>query len=216
MQSAQRVLIGGGAAYDCELGFVPDMIKGFTYNSTPDSIVYFDYQGPLAAANAVIIAGGGIYGWSLNGAVIAELTADTGFIPLEGSKTPRVLVESPKPGTGLIATTVLDWAAGTSYSTGERSATAIGTIVRPPIHNGYVFELTTDTGNGTGEPSSWDVSPGETVTDDGSNIWTCREENITGGGEPGITLGATLMTDSNTVIFYAQKFDSVKDLGDIG
>lgn len=216
MQSAQRALIGGGVAYDCDLGFVPDLIEGFTYNATPDSIVRFRYMGQLADENAVIIAGGGIYGWSIDGAVVAELTADTGFTPLEGSKTQRVLIESPKPGGGLISAAVADWASGTSYSTGERSATAIGTIVRPPIHNGYVFELTTDTGSGTSEPTTWAVEPGETVTDGGSNIWTCRKENIVAGKGIGITLGQTLMTDGNTVIFHALKFDDVEDLGDIG
>lgn len=216
MQSAQRILIGGGAAYDMVLGWVPDWIEGFTYNATPDSIVRFRWFGPLSVDNAVIIAGGGIYGWSVDGAVVAELTADTGFIALNGSKTQRVLVESPKPGVGSLPTAVADWASGTSYSSGERSATAIGTIVRPPTHNGRVFELTTDTGSGTGEPSSWDVAPGETVTDDGSNIWTCRVENIVAGKGIGVTLGQTLMTDSNTVVLVATKIDDVLDLGDIG
>ena len=216
MQSAQRVLIGGGAAYDCVLGWIPDMIEGFTYNATPDSIVRFRYMGQLADEDSVISAGGGIYGWSIDGAVVAELTADTGFTPLEGDQTQGVLVPSPVPGKADVKSTVADWATGTSYSTGERTATAIGTIVRPPTHNGRVFELTTDTGSGTSAPTTWDVDPGETVTDGGSNIWTCLKENICNMGTWGITLGATLMTDSNTVIFYALKFDSVVDLGDIG
>lgn len=217
MQSAQRILIGGDAAYNCELGWVPDWIEGFTYNATPDSIVRVRWAGPLSVANAVILAGGGVYGWSIDGAVVAELDADTGFTAYEGAETPQVLIDSPQPGVGLVAADVADWLAATSYSTGERSATAVGTIVRPPVHNGYVYELTTDTGSGTSEPTAgWTKTPGETSTDGGSNIWTCREENIVAGKGLGITLGATLMTDGNTVVFHALKFDDVLDLGDIG
>jgi len=216
MQSAQRVLIGGGAAYDCELGFVPDHIWGFTYDATPDSIVRFRYMGQLAEDDAVIAAGGGKYGWGIDGAVVSELTADTGFKPLEGSDTPRVMIANPATGK-LEPQSVSDWLAATSYSSGERSATAVGTIVRPPTHNGYVYELTTDTGDGTSEPTDgWETTPGETCTDGGSNVWTCRKEILTAGKGEGITLGATLMTDGNTVIFFAEKFDDVEDLGDIG
>lgn len=217
MQSAQRILIGGGAAYNLELGWVPDEIWGFTYNATPDSIVRYVWGGPLSVANAVILAGGGVYGWSIDGAVVAELDADTGFTAYTGTKTAKVMIESPKPGIGLVATSVADWSATTSYSTGQRSATAIGTIVRPPTHNGYVYELTTDTGNGTSEPTAgWTTTPGETSTDGGSNVWTCRNENIVQAGSPGVTLGATLMTDGNTVVMFCRKYDDVEDLGDIG
>ena len=214
MQSAQRALIGGGVAYDCVLGFVPDLIEGFTYNATPDSIVRFRYMGQLADENAVIIAGGGIYGWSIDGAVVAELTADTGFTPLEGDKTPKVNVLSPKPGVGLVKTAISDWLA-TSTTPTARSATVIGTMVRPPTHNGYVYECTTATGTYTTEPT-WPTTIGGTGTDGGSNVWTCRKEITVNAGCWGITLGATLMTNGNTVIFYAMKFDDIEDLGDIG
>ncbi len=208
-------MIGGGVAYDLILGWIPDKITGLTYNATPDSIVRFWYYGQLADENAVIVAGGGIYGWGIDGAVVSELTADTGFTPLEGDKTPRVEVLSPQPGKGFVKTSIADWATGTSYSTGQRSATAIGTIVRPPTHNGYAYELTTDTGSGTSEPTTWSTTIGGTSTDGGSNIWTTIKEITVNAGVFGITLGATLMTDGNTVILDAIKFDDVEDLGDI-
>ena len=213
MQSAQRVLIGGGVAYDCVLGWIPDLIEGFTYNATPDSIVRFRYMGQLAKDDAVIAAGGGIYGWGIDGAVVSELTADTGFTILEGSKTAQVLVESPVPGVGLVKADVNDYTVARSTAATARSGTAVGTILRPTTHNGYVYECTT-AGTGSAEPT-WPTTPGVAVTD-GTTVFTCREENITAGKGIGITLGATLMTDGNTVIFYAMKFDDVLDLGDIG
>ena len=216
MQMASRILTGAGVAYNLALGFEPDRVEVWLYNATPDSIVRYHWFGHLAEEDAVIIAGGGIYGWSVDGAVIAELDADTGFKPYEGAKTPQVLVDSPKPAGGQVLKSVADWLAATDYSSGERSATAVGTIVRPPTHNGYVYELTTDTSTGDSEPTAgWTTTPGETSTDGGGNIWTCREENIANAGELGITLGATLMTDSNLLMVNAWKADKAEDLGDV-
>ena len=215
MQSDQRILIGGGVAYDLALGYVPDKITGFTYNSTPDSIVYFEWQGPLSVANAVIIAGGGIYGWSKDGAVIAELTVDTGFTPLDSDKTPRVQVESPKPGGGLVNVACEDYTAARATAATARTATLPGTCNRPTTHNGFVYECTT-AGTGSAEPDPWGTVIGGVTNDNSSVYWTCRKEQTVNAGVFGVTLGATLMTDSNTVVLVATKFDRSKDLGDIG
>ena len=216
MQMAERILTGAGAAYNLALGFIPDRVEVWMYNTTPDSIVRIQWFGQLIEEDATVIAGGGIYGHSVDGAVVAELDADTGIKPYDGAKTPVVLIDSPKPAGGQVKASVADWLAATSYSTGERSATAVGTIVRPPIHNGYVYELTTDTAAGTSEPTAgWTTTPGETSTDGGGNVWTCREENIVNAGELGITLGATLAADSQLLFVTAFKADDVKDLGDV-
>lgn len=213
MQMASRILIGGGVAYNLALGFVPTCVEGYTYNATPDSIVRFRWEGPLAEDNAVIAAGGGVYGHSIDGAVVAELDANTGMSSYEGSKTPVVLIDSPKPAGGQVLGTPLDYTVARSTAATERTATAIGTIIRPTTHNGYVYECTT-AGTGSAEPT-WPTTPGETVTD-GSTVFTCREENIANAGEFGVTLGATLMTDGNTVVIHAYKADTEEDLGDIG
>ena len=216
MQMIQRILEGAGAAYNLALGFVPDFVEILKYNATHGSNVTLKWFGKLMEESATIIAGGGIYGHLYTEGNVTEADADTGIQSYEGSKTPVVLVDSPKPGGGLVECSVADWAAATSYASGERSATVCGTIVRPPIHNGYVYELTTDTGNGTSEPTAgWATTPGQTCTDGGLNVWTCREENIVNAGELGITIGATLAADSQILIVNAFKADSSKDLGDV-
>jgi len=212
MQMATRVLIGGGVAYNLALGFIPTCVEGFTYNATPDSIVRFRWEGPLAEDNAVIVAGGGVYGHSIDGAVVAELTADTGMSSYEGAKTPQVRTESPAGGQVLAS--VVDYTVARSTAATARSATAVGTLLRPTTHNGYVYECTT-AGTGAAEPT-WPTTPGETVQDNSSVTYTCREENVVNAGELGVTLGATLMTDSNTVVVHAYKADTEEDLGDIG
>jgi len=216
MQMIQRVLEGAGDAYNLALGFIPDFVEICKYHATPDSITWLKWFGPREEDNATIIDGGGIYGHIIDGAVVSEADADTGVQSYEGDKAPKVLVDSPKPGGGLVECSVADWLAATSYAAGERSATACGTIVRPPIHNGYVYELTTDTAAGTSEPTAgWATTPGKTCTDGGDNVWTCREENIVNAGELGITIGATLAADSQILLINAFKADMSEDLGDV-
>ena len=215
MQMAQRILTGAGVAYNLELGYIPDRVEIWKYHTTPDSIVRIQWFGQLIEEDATVIAGGGIYGHSVDGAVVAELDEDTGITPYDGAKTPVVLIDSPKPAGGQVKKSVTDWLA-TSTTPTARSATVVGTIIRPPTHNGYVYECTTATGTYTTEPTAgWTTIPGETSTDGGSNVWTCREENVVNAGELGITLGKTLAADSQLLYVMAFKADTVEDLGDV-
>lgn len=209
-----RVLIGSGAAYNLELGFEPDMviIDMVDVATTTDRYIWL---GRSQQEHATCITDSTEYGIIYKEGVtsIGDTTAK-GISLYAGAKTPRVLIESPKPGIGLIATDVADWLAATNYSTGERSATAIGTIIRPPTHNGYVYELTTDTAAGGSEPTAgWTTTPGEISTDGGANIWTCRVENVTAPKGKGITLGATLLESGAVFFVTAFKFDDIVDLG---
>ena len=99
--------------------------------------------------------------------------------------------------------------AGTAQPT-ARTATALGTVTKPSAgnENGLVAENTTSTGVYGTEPT-WPTKPGDTVTDDQSNVWTMREEKLENRGVKGFTLGATGQTDGDEWNWYAWKADKV-------
>lgn len=199
-----------GAAVNIDVGFVPDTVKLIIDDGTNQNIITW-FRGmydDLATK---------LYGFLLTGStgVTTQITAAANGISPFDTKYNQVLVDSPVPGKGLVKADVSDWAAATDYSSGERSATTVGTIVRPPTHNGCVYELTTDTGSGTSEPSSWPTTPGTTCTDGGSNVWTCRQENVVTGGKQGFTVGASAgVTNGYEAWFEAERSDKDSDRGD--
>jgi hypothetical protein len=207
-KSVSGTYISSDAAVPVEVGFVPDRVKLTTALGGTELV--YDYYRILADTTA----GTGQYGiLDTAGVKTTPSTADTGIIPLASSDV-GVLIESPQDSGKQVFTTVTDWAAATSYAAGERTAVAIGTIVRPPVHINKVFELTTDTGAGTSEPATWDVQPGETVTDGGSNIWTCRDENVTKRGVNGFQVGVTVCTNGEIHVYEAFGDDRSSDQGD--
>lgn len=214
MKCVQKILIGSGAALDIDLGFEPHRVEVDLIDTATNS-VFTVWDGRAQQEHALAVTDSTEYGTIITEGVtaIGDTTAK-GISLYGGAKTQQVLVEPPVPGKGLVKADVADWLAATSYASGERTATAIGTIVRPPIHNGYVYELTTDTAAGTSEPTAgWSTTPGETCTDGGANIWTCREENIVANKGIGITLGATLLTSGALFIVRCYEYDSVEDMG---
>lgn len=199
-----------GASHTFDLGFVPDRVDlhvNVATGQTPDRIRWF---------KALEDASTPIYGIKTTGSSGAEsvlTTAATGFASYN-DEVQGVLIVNPASGEKKFCS-VSTWAAATSYASGARSATAIGTIVRPPTRNGRVFELTTATAVGTSEPSSWDVQPGETVTDGGANVWTCRTEEVVTKGVQGITIGASVASDGNLCVLEAVEASN-HDEGDAG
>ena len=208
MQSVQFYFVADGGLMNFDIGFKPTYVELISALGGTELVHrYFEVlaDDELTGQYGIIDDGAGVLGANSSG---------SGIIPYEEGDDLGVMILHP--GTGeLVAATVADWLAATSYSSGERTATAIGTIVRPPTHNGKVFELTTDTGSGTSEPSSWDVEPGETVTDGGSNIWTCRKEIVKKAGGQGFAVEAGISTDSEKWVARAVKDDRVANLGDI-
>ncbi len=208
MQSVQFAFVADGGLMNFDIGFKPSFVE--LISALGGTELVHRFFGVLADAALT-----GQYGIIDDGAgVLAANSSGSGIIAYEEGDDLGVMILHP--GTGeLVAASIADWLAATSYSSGERTATAIGTIVRPPTHNGKVFELTTDTGSGTSEPSSWDVEPGETVTDGGSNIWTCRKEIVKKAGGQGFAVEAGISTDSEKWIARAVLDDRQANLGDI-
>jgi hypothetical protein len=200
---------GDGNAAPIELGAVPHHVQVVGLTATNPTIIdWFSRQEDDEATNKYgqLTAGA-------SGIVTYATTAATGISELKSEST-GVLIDSPKDSDLQVFTTVADWVAATDYSSAgtARTATAIGTVVRPPTHNNRVFELTTATGVGTSEPTGgWDVQPGETVTDGGSNVWTCRQENVTKDGVMGFTVGATAQTDG--IVYYYKALVALEDDG---
>lgn len=211
-------LKGGAAAYNLDLGFVPSLVQVTVMSATnPDTYRWF---GQEMQESAEAIASSWEYGIknTAGGAETYMATAATGISVYDGSKTPRVRIPAAD-GDGMALTDVYgDWSSTVDYSSvgTARSTTAVGTVVRPPTHNGKVFELTTATGTGTSEPSSWDVEPGVSVTDGGSNVFICRLEDIASSKGKGITLGATLLENDKIVWIVAWRPGHFRDIGDIG
>jgi hypothetical protein len=209
-KSVSATYISSDAAVGVEVGFVPDHVKLTT--AVGGTELVYDYYRILADTTA----GTGQFGiLDTGGTKSTPSTAATGIIPLSSSDV-GVLIESPQDSGKQIFASATDWLAATDYSSAgvARSATTIGTIVRPPVHINRVFELTTATGVGTSEPATWDVQPGETVTDGGSNIWTCRDENVTKRGVNGFEVGVTVCTNGEIHVYEATQNDVSRDQGD--
>lgn len=211
MKCVTRILIGSAAAYNLELGFEPNFVE-VDLISTATNSVYYRWHGRSQQEHAVCVTDSTEYGVKITEGVTSVCdTVAKGISLYAGSKTQQVLIGSPVPGADDVKASVLDWAASTASV--ARTATAIGTIVRPTTHNGYVYECTT-TGTGTTTEPTWPTTPGETVTEAaGSGVWTCREENIVAGKGKGITLGATLLATGDLFMVRAYMDDDILDLG---
>jgi len=211
-QTVSGTLIMDGNAINVDIGFIPDYVKLIYNLEEGDNEVIHEWWRALADLETE-----GLYGVSISaaGAVTVPTTAATGIIPYDEGDDMAVLVESPVPGAADVKVPCLDYAyhIGATTTPTARTATAVGTITRPTTANGYVYECTTSTGAMAVEPT-WPTDVGDTVTDSGSNVWTCIEENLTKGGGMGFTIGATMSTDSDQCVFTAEKHLRTGDMGD--
>jgi hypothetical protein len=198
---------GDGSAVNIDLGFIPDfaIMLANTGQTNPDIYLWFRRFVDDQSMYGLLITGS-------TGVVTRVTTAATGLDAFD-SKFQQVRVESPVPGRGKQLADVSDWAASTSAT--ARTASAVGTIVRPTTKNGYVYECTTGgtTNDTEGEPT-WPTTPGDTVTETDGVVWTCREEEAAIGGAKGLTAGATTQTDAREYFIYATKSELDRDAGD--
>lgn len=197
-------------AISVDIGFEPDEV--WLYTAVGGTELLYHWLRTLYDAGATAL-----YGILDTAGAKSHLTsAATGIIPYDGKKMPQVLVESPVPEAGDLARPCHNFAYHKINTTTpvQRSATVIGTMVRPTTANGYVYECTTTAGAMTSltEPT-WPTTPGDTVSD-GSNTWTCREENIVLAGGMGFTIGADICTDNEILAFTAEQHDKYGDMGD--
>lgn len=213
MKCVTRILIGSGAAYNLELGFEPNRVE-VDLISTATASIFYRWQGRNQQEHATCITDSTEYGIKIAEGVTSICdTVAKGISLYDGAKTPRVRIPA-FDGDGFSETDVYgDYDIAADYSSvgTARSTTALGTVVRPTTHNGYVYELTTAGGTDATEPT-WPTTPGESV-DGGNNIWICREEDITSSKGKGITLGATLLASGDLFVVRAFMDDDIVDLG---
>ena len=209
-QKVSLRFVSDGNAKPFDIGFIPDEIHAFRdLDGGTNELEYWFFR-VLADAED-----DGQYGIAITqaGDIAACADANNGFIEYEEGEDLGVLIEHPGSGKKVYAS-VNDWTSAISTAATARSATAVGTVVRPTTHNGCVYECTTaGTSSGT-EPSTWTTTPGETVTDS-TTVFTCRQEEVVKGGGQGFQIGATIMTDGEEWLVTAEKHDKYEDLGDI-
>ncbi len=214
MKVVSRILIGSGNAYNLVLGAEPFRVE-VDLISTDNNSIFYTWNGRNQEEGAVNITDSTEYGIKIAEGVttICDTTAK-GISLYDGSKTQMVLVPSPVPGIGDVKVAVNDYTVTRSTNATARSGTAIGTILRPTVHNNYVYECTF-AGTGSAEPDPWPTPPGEAVTD-GTVIFTCRRENIVAGKGIGVTLGATLLASTDLFFvraYIAEQGDDILDIG---
>lgn len=212
MKCITRILIGSASAYDMELGFEPNRVE-VDLLSTAAASIFYRWQGRNQQEHATCVTDSTEYGIKIAEGVTSICdTVAKGISLYAGSKTQRVLIEHPLTGL-LEPQSVADYTSTLAEAATARSASVIGTILRPTTHNGYVYECSDTTGSaGAAEPDPWGTVPGEETTD-GTLSFTCRVEQITAGKGIGITLGATLLASGDLFVVRAFVDDDIVDLG---
>ena len=197
-----------GNAVNIILGFVPDFLE-LIEDTEATSPFLFKWSKSYSESGLT-----DVFGWLLTGTTgIVTCCADgaNGIEAFDESGV-YVMIESPVPGKGNIATAAPVFTEALSTAGTARTGTAIGQIVRPPVRNGYVYEMTV-AGTYAAEPV-WPTTPGESVMEAGGDVyWTCRNEHVVRGGGKGFTFGATAQTDGHYVHFKAVRTDKDRYIG---
>ena len=204
-----------------DLGFIPEKVQVIINFLTGENPNVYEWCPWMEDESTALY---GILNTGSTGVLSIPTTAATGISKLDAEYA-GVLVPAPDGGADVFMipenySTTQDYSSTyTQTGTGDtvtctaRTASAPGTIVRPTTRNGFVYELATSTAAGTTEPT-WPTTLGETVTDGGANVWTCREEQVYTRGAQGIIIGATTQTDGHINCVVAWKGAEYKNLGD--
>jgi len=191
-----------------DLGFIPDTFELFINDGTaPDIIKWW---------KEMVDQGTALYGFLCTGSTgeYTQLTTAASGISAYNSSVNGVLLPAPN-GEGKAEAAVIEYAAASTPT--ARTVLIVGTVVRPSTRNNYIYECTTSSGAVVTEPT-WPTVPGNTVTDDGSNVWTCRNEEVSNSGAKGVTIGTSVSqaSDGDEAWFIATKSDIDRDKGDAG
>lgn len=195
-----RKIILDGLAAIIDLGFVPDICDMEIDDGT--NVDHTRYFNQLEDDND-------IFGYLTNGSdgVRTRLTtAATGLSAFDTSVDGVVL---PAPdGNGEENSLVTDYSTTTTYT--ARSATVLGSAVRPTTRNGLVMELTTASGGAAGTEPTWPTVAGNSVTANSGDVWIARDEKTIKIGRKGITIGASVANNTDGLIaqIVATKLDS--------
>lgn len=202
-------LIASDAAINVECGFVPDFVRLWTdIGGTELVYEWFKVLGDASAGTGqygILVTQGSSTG--------VPTTAATGIIAYDVSVAKLAFDNPSGDGPDQFADFPDAFVAGASRPT-ARTSSAIGTITKPSKgnENGLVAECTSDSGVFGTEPT-WPTKPGDTVSD-GTNTWTMRTTKIVQVGVKGFTIGVTVATNSEILVFKAEQHDRSEDMGD--
>jgi len=209
-------LKGSALAVNLDLGFIPQKVRITELHATTP--MFFEWFGEMMEDGTDVTYEASVSenGIDIDGAGVTTVitTESSGIKAYDGAKTPQVLLEDPSTGK-LTKTDIYgnyDITADYDSVGTARSATVIGTVVRPTTHNGYVYELITKSASASGAEPTWGTVPGETTTDASDNIWMCREENLVANKGLGITIGASVVTTDAIYYVEAYRFQRCEDL----
>jgi hypothetical protein len=217
MKKVCKHVIADGNAMNIEFGFVPDKVIAFTKAEETNQVVYLWWKEVANNGTA-----NGQYGFAraTTGEYTKCASAAYGFSTLDSSTIVAML---PAPdGEGERAAAIYGSfaeAKAASVTPTARTTSVVGTVIRPTVQNGCLYECVTQGGAMTSltEPT-WGTTLGGT-TSDGSNTWICRSEKTKVAGAKGITIGASISTDTDEWIIEAELWDRVfpeVDAGDYG
>lgn len=197
--------IADGNAVDIDIGFIPDYFRALSKFEETNQITYEWWRSRSETNNQ-----NGQFGLvrpSGGGSVVLAADADNGIQELDEANNqvslPAVLGDGVQPADPPDPYTVQRSTDATA-----RSTTALGTILKPSIGNetGYIYECTV-AGTGSAEPT-WNTVPGG-ITADNDVRYITREEKVIQGNVKGVTIGATIMTDTDEWTWEAEQWDKV-------
>jgi|TARA_R100000501_G_C2594292_1_gene93322 hypothetical protein len=214
MKKVSKRFIADGNAVNIDLGFIPDFVTIFDGLDNTSPNIYYHFReledNALDAQYGILLTG--------TTGVVTKLGGTNAIVQGYNTVAVGVNLDSPAPAGGKVASTPWDWGIDASTVNAAtptaRTATAVGTVVRPSTRNGYVYECTTSSGACTSEPTTWGTTVGGTTTDGGSNVWTCREEEIVTHGGIGINIGSDQQTSDDVCIVIAEQWDKIENGGD--
>ncbi len=198
--------IADGSAININIGFVPDYFRAVTKFEETNQLTYEWWKEQANTGNS-----NGQFGISRpanGGAVVKQADAANGFASYDQA-TNQIKLPAPNGEGELAAAVPTEFLAGAAQPT-ARSTTVLGSTVRPSTGKltGYIYECTVSAGVLGTEPTTWPSVPGEIVSD-GTNTWITREEKVFQGIAKGITVGATISTDSDEWSWEAELWDKV-------
>jgi hypothetical protein len=192
--------IADGNAINIDCGFVPDKFVAYSKleETNPNQYVWYRQRGDT-------VNGNGQYGITVTGStgVITLNASAAAGIAAYDTDADGVLIPAPN-GNGEVTATVSNYDATATYT--ARSTTAVGSVIRPTTKNGYVYECTTASGGASGTEPTWSTTVGGTTTAGSGDVWITREESTVNNGAAGVTIGATLSTDTDEWVWDAYHF----------
>ena len=197
-------LIADGSAINIDIGFVPDLFRAWEGCEEGNPKIHYWIKSRAASANDY-----GQYGFTNTAGTISTCaTALAGFAAYDTVAT-KAMVPAPDGDGEVSATYPSTWTQARSSAATARSVTAVGILIKPTSGNetGLIYECTTD-GDGAATEPTWPTVVGESVTD-GTTVWIARVEKTKSVGCKGVTIGATLSTDSDEWSWEAEQWDSV-------